>query len=72
MIQEWATKKVEGLVDKEAQAVSSKEGGLHLLKDGSDWQFVHNFSLGNLMASVEKTAPTILRLLTAAAIPSKK
>jgi len=71
MIQEWAIKKVEGLVDKEARAVSSKTGGLHVPKDGNDWYFVHNFSLGNLMASVEKTAPTILRLLTAVAIPSK-
>ena len=34
-----------------------------------NWCFVHNFSLGNVMANIEKIAPTIIRQLKATTIP---
>ena len=60
MTRDWAIKKVERLVDKEARGVSSKGGGHHLPQDGNDWQLMHTFSLDNLMTSIENTTPTIL------------
>ena len=52
--------------------MASKEGGLHLSKGQVNWQFVHQFSFGKVMAMVEDKAPTLLRALTAAAISPKK
>ena len=52
--------------------MASKEGGLHLSKEQVNWQFVHQFSFGMVMAMVEDKAPTLLRVLTAAAISPKK
>lgn len=71
-ITEWAVKKVEDIVDRESMGVSGKDGGFHLTKDRSTWDVIHNFSLGNVMCTVEKKGPILLRLLAAAAIPSGK
>jgi hypothetical protein len=71
-IREWAIKTIEGIVHKEADTVSSKAGGLHLPKEEATWEFFHNFSFGNVMSVVQTKAPTLIRVLTAAAIPPKK
>ena len=67
-IREWAIKTIEGIVHKEANTVSSKAGGLHLPKEEATWEFFHNFSFG----VVQTKAPTLIRVLTVAAIPPKK
>jgi hypothetical protein len=71
-IREWAISLVAKIVSKEAEVMASKEGGLHLSKEQVNWQFVHQFSFGKVMATVEDKAPTLLRVLTAAAISPKK
>lgn len=63
-IREWAIRTVEGSVDK--------EGGLHLPKEAVTWQFVHTFSLENMISVAQNKAPTLLRLLKVAAIPLKR
>ena len=67
-INEWAVRLVEKVVSKEAEVMASKDSGLHLSKDQSNWQFVHNFSFGKLMATVQNKAPTLLKVLTAVAV----
>lgn len=67
-IKEWAVRLVEKIVSKEAEVMASKEGGLHLSNEQSNWKFVHNFSFGKVMATVQGKAPTLLRVLTAAAV----
>ncbi|KAF7977089.1 hypothetical protein HWV62_4669 [Athelia sp. TMB] len=71
-IKEWATRLMERVVDGEAKEMASVDGGLHLPSKDVKWDFVHGFSLGKAMSSVEEKAPTLLRLITAAAIPAKK
>ena len=71
-IGEWAISLMAKIVSKEAKLMASKEGGLHLSKEQVNWQFVHQFSFGKVMATVEDKAPTLLRVLTAAAISPKK
>ena len=50
-IKEWAVRLVEKVVSKEAEVMASKDGGLHLSKDQSNWQFVHDFSFEKVMAN---------------------
>ena len=57
MTREWAIKKVERLVDKEARGVSSKGGGHHLPKDGNDWQFILSHLI--ILWPVLKTLPLL-------------
>jgi len=49
-----AIKTVEGIVHKEADTVSSKAGGLHLVKEEATWEFFHNFSFGNVISVVQR------------------
>jgi hypothetical protein len=71
-IKEWAVQLVEKVINKEAQVMASKEGGLHLSKEQLNWQFLRDFSFGRVMATVQDKAPTLLRVLTAAAVAPKK
>jgi hypothetical protein len=71
-IREWAIRTIKGIVHKEADTVSSKAGGLHLPKEETTWEFFHNFSFGNVMSVVQTKAPTLIRVLTAVAIPPNK
>jgi hypothetical protein len=71
-LQQWAIRKVEKIVDREAELVSSKEGGLHLVNKDATWDFVLDFSLSKVLSVVEVKGPTILRLLMAAAMPESK
>ena len=64
-IKEWAVQLVEKVINKEAQVMASKEGGLHLSKEQLNWQFLRDFSFGRVMATVQDKAPTLLRVLTA-------
>jgi hypothetical protein len=54
-IREWAIRTVEG--DKESESLSGKEGGLHLPKEAMTWQFVHTFSLGNMISVMVASVP---------------
>ena len=60
------------IISKEAKVMACKEGGLHLSKEQVNWQFVHQFSFRKVMTTVKDKAPTLLRVLTAAAISLKK
>ena len=71
-IKEWAVWLVEKVINKEAQVMASKEGCLHLLKEESNWQVLHDFSIGRVMKMLQDKAPTLLRVLTAAAVAPKK
>jgi hypothetical protein len=71
-IKEWAVSIVEKIISKEAEVMASNEGGLHLSKEQSTWQFIHNFSFGKVMATVQDKSPTLLRVLMVAAISPKK
>ncbi|KAF7983685.1 hypothetical protein HWV62_19613 [Athelia sp. TMB] len=71
-IQQWATGLIERIVDREARDMTSAAGGLRLPKEDVKWDFVHGFSLGRVMSTIQDKAPTLLRVLTAAAIPAKK
>jgi len=71
-IKEWAIGTVTNIIDKEAEAMASKDGGFHLPKEAVNWEFIHNFSFGNVMSVVETKAPTIVKVLTAIAVSSKK
>jgi len=71
-IKEWTVQLVEKVINKEAQVMVSKEGGLHLSKEQLNWQFLCNFSFGRVMVTVQDKAPTLLRVLTAAAVAPKK
>jgi hypothetical protein len=64
-IKEWAIGTVMNIIDKEAEAMASKDGGLHLPKEAMNWEFIHNFSFSNVMATVETKATTLVRVLTA-------
>ena len=41
-------------------------------KEQSNWQFLGDFSFGRVMKTVQDKAPTLLRVLTAAAVAPKK
>ena len=71
-IKEWAVWLVEKVINKKAQVMASKEGCLHLLKEESNWQVLHDFSIGRVMKMLQDKAPTLLRVLTAAAVTPKK
>ncbi|THH04412.1 hypothetical protein EW146_g10186 [Bondarzewia mesenterica] len=71
-LRQWAIEKVEKVIEKEAEAVSSKEGGLHLSNKDASWTSMHNFSLANILAVIEQKGPTFLRLLIAAAKPASE
>ena len=57
---------VAKIISKEADVVASKDGGLRLSKEQLNWQFVHQFSFGKVMAAVKDEAPTLMRVLMAA------
>jgi hypothetical protein len=69
-LREWAVKKVEDIVDAEAEKIASKEGGFRVSREEMTWDFVHRFSLANVVGVLENNGPTLLRLLVAAAIPA--
>lgn len=71
-LKEWAIKKVEGYVDKEATEISGKGGGFHLSAEETTWDFLHMFSLASAVTLIADKGPTLLRILIAAAIPLKK
>ena len=71
-LQQWAIEKVEQVVDKEADAVSSKSGGFHLEDKNASWDFVQNFSMSKVLSVFESKGPTLLRLLITAAMPKDK
>lgn len=68
-MEQWALRVVEGMVDREAQWLASRAGGLHLLNAIATWEFFHNFTFSKILRLLEQRGPTILRVLMAAAIP---
>ncbi|PSS06894.1 hypothetical protein PHLCEN_2v3496 [Hermanssonia centrifuga] len=70
-LKQWAIGVVEEVIDAEADELMSKDGGLRLPADIT-WDFLQHFSLESIMSVAKQKSPTLVRLLTAAAIPSKK
>ena len=58
--------------ESDQQGSPEQRGGLHLSKEQSNWQFLGDFSFGRVMKTVQDKAPTLLRVLTAAAVAPKK
>jgi hypothetical protein len=48
-LRKWALEIVEATVNKEAEAILSKEGGFHLANEDAMWDSVFNFSLGKVL-----------------------
>ncbi|KAJ6469596.1 hypothetical protein C8R47DRAFT_1150181 [Mycena vitilis] len=69
LLSEWAIRKVEGYVSTSAAEISSKDGGFHLRKEQTTWEFIHGFSLAKAILSIELKAGVLLRILAAAALP---
>ncbi|TFY69112.1 hypothetical protein EVJ58_g610 [Rhodofomes roseus] len=68
----WAISTVEELLDREAHGVVSKKGGFHLRNKDVTWQFVHSFSMENILSLLETRGSTVLRVLAAIAVPKKR
>ncbi|KAJ7652478.1 hypothetical protein DFH06DRAFT_1331105 [Mycena polygramma] len=69
LLSEWAIRKVEGYVSTSAAEISSKDGGFHLRKEQTTWEFIHGFSLAKAILPIELKAGVLLRILAAAALP---
>ncbi|KAK7026542.1 hypothetical protein R3P38DRAFT_2527715 [Favolaschia claudopus] len=72
LLSEWAVSKVEGFVDRASAHVSGKDGGFHLSKKETTWEFIHGFSLPKLIQPIELKNAILLRILAAAALPVLK
>ena len=71
-LQQWAIEKVEQVVDKEVDAVSSKSDDFHLEDKNASWNFMQNFSMSKVLSVFESKGPTLLRLLITAAMPKDR
>lgn len=72
-LREWAISVVEDIIDEESAELSSLSGGLRL--QGTDeytWDFATGFSLESVASVANEKSPTLVRMLTAAAIPRNK
>jgi hypothetical protein len=69
-LSEWAIQKVEGYVRAVSTQISSKEGGFHLTKHQTTWEYVHGFSLAKAIAPIELKGAVLLRIVAAAALPA--
>ncbi|KAJ7119268.1 hypothetical protein C8R43DRAFT_1137151 [Mycena crocata] len=67
LLSEWAIQKYIGEASAE---ISGKEGGFHLSKEATTWDFIHGFSLAKAMLPLEKKRSVLLRMLAAAALPA--
>ena len=70
LLAEWAIQKVEGYIDKASTEISGKDGGFHLTKAQTTWEFIHGFTLAKAVLPVELKGAVILRMLAAAALPA--
>ncbi|KAJ7201809.1 hypothetical protein GGX14DRAFT_544611 [Mycena pura] len=69
LLSEWAIGKVEGYVSRSSAEISGKDGGFHLTKEQTTWDFIHGFSLANAVQPIELKGAVLLRILAAAALP---
>ncbi|KAJ6478102.1 hypothetical protein C8R47DRAFT_1051332 [Mycena vitilis] len=67
-LSEWAIRKVEGYVSAESAEISGKDGGFHLKKEQTTWEFIHGFSLAKAVQPLELKGAVLLRILAAAAL----
>lgn len=67
-LEKWAVQVVERLVDKEAEDLASKDGGLRLPLDVT-WDFIKGYSLDRVLSVCKETSLTLVRILAATAIP---
>ncbi|KAJ7140868.1 hypothetical protein C8R44DRAFT_866555 [Mycena epipterygia] len=70
LLSEWAIRKVEGFVGTASQEISSKEGGFHLTREQTTWDFLRGFSLAKAILPNEQKGAVLLRVLAAAALPA--
>ncbi|KAJ7448749.1 hypothetical protein FB451DRAFT_1187568 [Mycena latifolia] len=70
LLSEWAIQKVEGYVSKASEDISGKDGGFHLSKEQTTWDFIHGFSLTNEIRPIELRVFVLLRMLAPAALPA--
>ncbi|KAJ7619940.1 hypothetical protein DFH06DRAFT_1306174 [Mycena polygramma] len=67
-LSEWAIRKVEGYVSDSSAEISGKDGGFHLSKEETTWEFLHGFSLAKAVQPMEVKGAVLLRILAAAAL----
>ncbi|KAJ7622594.1 hypothetical protein DFH06DRAFT_1105137 [Mycena polygramma] len=67
-LSEWAIRKVEGYVSDSSAQISGKNGGFHLSKEETTWEFLHGFSLAKAVQPLELKGAVLLRILAAAAL----
>jgi hypothetical protein len=70
LLSKWAIQKVEGYISTALMQISGKDGGFHINKEQTTWEFILGFLLAKAVVPIELNGAVLLHILAAAALPA--